>query len=267
MKSSLAIILRFPGVIWLCLILSVIIYFPSLDSGFQADDYHIVAMQKGSPPFPEKAWNLFDVQVFGLTQPGVALELIQKGVIPWWSSPNLKIKTFRPLSGFLLSLDYHLFGESPWPYHLHSLFWGVLLFFSFGLLLRQVLPDRIGAVALIIYTLSTIPSIPIIWILNRYSLLACVFATLGLMAHVRWREQGWKPGRPLSILGVIVSLAGGEIALSLLAFFFAYELAATPDGYRQRLKALSPTIILVIGYLVVYVAFGCGASGSGIYFD
>jgi hypothetical protein len=266
-KDFLTLLFRFPRIIGLCVALSVIIYAPSLDSGFQADDYHFLAMQKGTPPFPAVEWNLNRVVIFGLSHPGMASEYIEQGVIPWWSSQDLWVRYFRPLAGFLVSLDYHLFGDSPLPYHVHSLIWGVLLFLSCGLLLRRVLPGRIGAVALVIYTLSTIPSVPILWIVNRYSLVACVPAVLGLLAHVRWREDGWKPGLPLSVLGIAASLAGGEIAFSVLAFFFAYELTAAPGGYRQRSRALGPIVLLITGYAIVYTTFGFGASGSGMYFD
>ena len=267
MKNASTLFFRFPGIIWVCVVLSVMIYAPSLDSGFQADDYHIIAMQKGLSPFPAVEWNLTHFIVFGLTRPGMAKKYIEEGVIPWWSSHDLWIKTFRPLAGFLMSLDYHLFGDSPLPYHVHSLLWGILLFLSFGLLLRRVLPGRFGAVALAIYTLSTIPSVPILWIVNRYALIACALAVLGLLAHIRWREDGWKPGLPLSILGIAVGLAAGEIAFSVLAFFFAYELAAAPGGIRQRCRAVAPILLVIAGYLIVYTVYGFGASGSGLYFD
>jgi hypothetical protein len=267
MKNRFTAVFRFPGIIGLCLALWVVLYAPSLDSGFQADDYHILAMQKGSPPFPAVEWNLTRFLLFGLTQPGMAREYIDRGIIPWWSSPDLWIKTFRPLPGFLMSLDYHLFGDSPFPYHMHSLAWGLVLLLSFGLLLRRVFPGPVGVLALLVYTLSTVPSVPILWIVNRYSLVACAPAALGLLAHIRWREDGWRPGLPLSILGMGVGLAGGEIAWTVVAFFFAYELTAAPGDWRQRLRALMPLFLLAIGYIVVYAALGFGASGSGIYLD
>lgn len=267
MKHSLSLWFRFPRILWMCSAFWVILYAPSLDSGFQADDYHILAMQKGTPPFPAIQWNLTRFLLFGLTEPGMAGAFIDRGVIPWWSSPDLWIKTFRPLPSFLFSLDYHLFGDSALPYHAHSLAWGLLLLLSQGLLLRRVFPGRIGAVALLICTLSTIPSVPVLWIVNRYSLVACAAAVLGLLAHLRWREDAWRPGRPLSILGIVFSLAGGEISFSILAFFFAYELTAAPGGRRQRSKALIPLILLIIGYGILYTTLGFGASGSGIYMD
>ncbi len=267
MKNTLTMFFRFPRILWLCAALFVIFYAPSLHSGFQADDYHILAMQRGNPPFPAVEWNLTHFLLFGLTRPGMAGEYIEQGVIPWWSSPDLWIKTFRPLPGFLMSLDYHLFGDSPLPYHVHSFLWGLLLLLSFGLLLRRVFPGPIGALALVIYTLSTVPSVPVLWIVNRYSLVACGPAVLGLLAHVRWREDGWKPGLPLSLLGIAVGLAGGEIAFSVLAFFFAYELTAAPGGCRRRLGALAPLTVLVTAYGILYATFGFGASGTGIYLD
>jgi hypothetical protein len=267
MKRNLAAAFRFPGIIGLCLALWAVLYAFSLDSGFQADDYHILAMQKGSPPFPAVEWNLTRFLLFGLTRPGLAREYVERGVIPWWSSPDLWIKTFRPLPGFLMSLDYHLFGDSPFPYHVHSLVWGLLLLLSLGLLLRRVFPGPVGALALLLYALSTVPSVPILWIVNRYSLVACAPAALGLLAHIRWREDGWRAGLPLSILGMLIGLAGGEIAWSVLAFLPAYELAAAPGGWRERARALLPFVLLAGGYVIVYTAFGFGASGSGIYLD
>ncbi len=257
--------LRFPQVIFLCLGLTMILYFPSSDLEFHADDYHFLAMEGGRTAIQPSYWNLTSL-CLGLGDPHAAPGLIEQGVIPWWSSPNLRIAFFRPLSGLLLHVDYHLFGTSPRGYHLHSLLWGMLLFGSFGLLLKRVMPNRVGVLALILYTLSNIPSLPVFWILNRTSLVACVPPIFGLLAYIRWREEGWKPGLPLSLLGVALGLAGGEMALGMVGYFLAYELTCGAGSYRQRLMALTPLILLSIGYLTSYLLFGFGATGTGGYF-
>jgi hypothetical protein len=90
---------------------------------------------------------------------------------------------------------------------------------------------------------------------------------LGLLAHVRWREQGVRAGLPLSIVCFAVGLAGGESALGALAYLLAYELTAAPGPWRARALALLPVAALGVLYVGVYRAVGAGAFGSGIYVD
>ena len=87
------------------------------------------------------------------------------------------------------------------------------------------------------------------------------------MAHLRWREERWRPGLPLSLLGFAVGLAAGEVALSVLAYLFAYELFAAPGTPKARVRALCPTALILIAYLLHYRLAGYGAAASGLYLD
>ena len=86
------------------------------------------------------------------------------------------------------------------------------------------------ALALLVFTLDSSHTWPVAWIANRNALVAAVPALLGLVAHLRWREQGWRPGLPLSMLGLGVGLLGGEAALGVFAYVGAYELVGARGG-------------------------------------
>src|SRR5262249_6598326 len=89
----------------------------------------------------------------------------------------------------------------------------------------------------------------------------------GLLAHLRWREQGWRPGLPLSLAGYALGLLGGETALQAMAYLFAYELFGRGGRVRERLLALVPAGLLLAVYFATYRALGFGARGHEQYLD
>src|SRR6185436_13829292 len=96
------------------------------------------------------------------------------------------------------------------------------------------------------------------WLSGRHGLVALAPALLGVAAHLRWREDGWRWGLPLSLVGYAVGLLGGEMALQALAYVAAYELLHK-DSLWQRIKSLAPAAVLVFLYLLLYRSLGYGA--------
>lgn len=190
---------------------------------------------------------------------------------PWWIGPETQMRFYRPLSSALLHLDHRLFAHRPLGYHVHSLLWlGGFLALS-GVLYSR-LPRGVGTVALAIVAFDEAHIVSSGWICGRHAVVAVVLSLLGLLAHLRWREQGWWPGLPLSLAGLAGGLLAGETALSVIAFVVCWELFAfRPESGRpalgQRLVGLLPVGLLAAGYLLLYRAMGYGASGMGYYLN
>jgi hypothetical protein len=190
---------------------------------------------------------------------------------PWWIGPETQMRFFRPLASALLYLDQGLFGRHPLGYHVHSLLWLGGFIALCGLLYSR-LPRDVGTLALAIVAFDEGHIISSGWICGRHAVVAEVLSLLGLLAHLRWREHGWRPGLPLSLAGLAGGLLAGEMALSLVAFvvcweLFAFRPASGRPALRQRLTGLLPVGLVAVGYLVFYRAMGYGASGMGYYLD
>ena len=193
--------------------------------------------------------------------------LIRNGPLPWWTHPELKLSLWRPLSSLLMWLDVAAFGrQSVWLYHLHSAAWYLAVIAACAVLLRRALPGAIGAGALLLFAIDGVHWMSVTWLAQRNALVAAAPALLALAAHVRWREEGWRPGLPLSLLGFVVGLAGGEAALGVYCYLVAYELCG---GWRpgRWLVALAPSAALAAGHFWLYRRLGFGARGSGVYLD
>lgn len=241
----------------LAVVVGILFALPTLWFGFIPSDLPLIAQIEGWYPQMEPSFNVY-ASFFDLP------------TTPWWTSPHTKIAFWRPLSSAFLRLDHGLFGRHAVFYHLHSLVWLGALIVACGLLYSR-LPRRVGVLALLILAMDESYIATSGWICNRHALVSIVPAVFGLLAHLRWREEHWRPGRPLALAGFAAGLLGGETALSILAYAVAYELFAGPRGaspaLSQRLRGLWPLVLLAGGYVVAYKAMGFGVSGSNTYLD
>jgi len=238
--------------------------------GFFLDDYFLILMLEGKIPFG--AW--YDLYSFGDGNPATAQLNMNVGPFPWFVFPEFRAHFFRPLTCMMMALDNWVFGRTALLYHVHSLLWYLAGLLAVGLILRRALPGRLVVLALILFAVDEGHWGPAVWWSNRNALVAAVPALYGLWAHMRWREDRWKPGVPLSMLGYALGLCGGETALSVLAYLAVYELLRPlPDissrlhGLCNRIFALFPSFCVGIVYVLVYKWGKYGAYGSGIYID
>jgi len=215
---------------------------PTLEMGFMMDDYAQLALVESWHPKNAGTFNLYSF-------------LDELPIDPWWKHPELAVSMWRPLPSALLHLDHRLFGHRAVGYHLHSILWFAALLAACGLL----------------FAVDECHLLNVGWIANRHAMVTMVPALLGLLAHLRWREDGWRPGLPLSIAGWAVGLAGGEVALAVIGYAVAYELFAPPAATRRLAgvvpAGLLPVGALGVGYVAVYKLAGFGAAHSGFYLD
>jgi hypothetical protein len=260
---------------WLChprffkavLLLALVISAPTIAIGFYADDYvllsYLARRIPGSPPWYD-LYNFFD---------GDALRTQANLVsgFPWWTDPGLKLHLVRPLASALFTLEHAVFGHAPLGYHLVSIALYVALVAAAGRLFLRVLPGATGALALFLFAVCDNHLHPVGWIACQHLLLAALPAVLGLLAYLRYREEGWRPGRYLGPLGLGVGLLGGEAALGGAAYWIAYQLAGpVPPGRAAGLRARAAAALPALGLLAYFAAYkvvGGGAANTGGYVD
>lgn len=244
-----------------CVLLGLLVAAPALRVGFVADDYLQIAQIERWSPNKSGQLNLF---TFVPRDPSVTQALIRQGALAYWTAPDLKIAFFRPLSSALMVLDYRLFGRSPAPYHVHTLLWYAALLLAAAALFRGVLPPALALLTLLIFCLDDGHAMAAGWVAARNASVSTVAVLAGLLAHLRWRREGWRPGAWLAPACAAVGLLAGEAGLAGLAYVVAWELI---EARPRRWRALAPTAALVAVYLAIHALSGSGARSSGSYLD
>lgn len=229
----------------------------ALSAGFAMDDWAQLAMLDGSWPVERAADELF---VFANGSADEHRRLLDRGSLPWWTDPELKLSGMRPLSSLLIALDVRMFGHDPWLSHLHSLAWWLALVLVVARLLLQILPQRWALLALALWVLDECHGFPLAWLANRNAIVSACFGMLAVSEHIRWREHGGARWR--SVVAWVPALAGGEYALCALGVLVAYELPR-----RDRIAGLAPALFVVVAWAVLYRVGGHGSFASGAYFD
>lgn len=255
---------RWPRSLWLALGLGVLVSLPSLNVGFVLDDLlHRLLLAGKLREYGD--WGPLSLYEFVGTERTSPAGLRASGLLPWWTSDVLVVRFFRPLTSALLVLDTWLFGDAPFPAHLHSLLWFLGMVAVVGWLHQRLLPAPLAAVATVVYAMAAGHLMPVAWLAARHPLVSGLPGLLALAFHLRAREDGWRPGRILAPLMLVVALLAGEAALGAVALLGAYEVFGRREGWRRAAVALAPFAVLVAGYLVFYVARGYGARGSAAY--
>ena len=241
------------------LVVAAAIRIHALAVGFVMDDYAQLAMLAGAYPVEREPWDLFSF----CRTPQELSGLVTSGAFPWWSDPELRLSTLRPLPSLLIWLDVRAFGlEARW-HHAHTFVWWVAMLLVVARLLLRVLPVRWALLAFALYALDECHAQPLAWLANRNAILATTFGMLAVHAHVRWREAGPERSRWLAVLLIILALGCGEAALGAFGFLLAYELVR-----RDRsLGALWPLLVVLLVWALLHRGGGYGADFSGVYVD
>jgi hypothetical protein len=260
---------------WLFLLLlfaaGVVVFFPALTSPFLFDDYAQTAMIDGRFPVPRAPWNLYD-----FVNDADRELLLARGIIPWWSDPNLVVRFLRPVSSVLLWADHYLWGVRPLPQHLHSFVWWAAAVLAAHALFRRQLARWPGRIATAIFALAPCHAGPLAWLANREALVSLAFGTLALHTYLRWRETGARRFVAAATLLFTLALLAGEYGLCFGGYVLAIELVdpaprAGAEGSVRGLVARAarfwPFAAPAAAYLIAHRRLGYGVIGSSPYAD
>ncbi len=244
------------------LLAGALTHLPALATPFLLDDYLHIAMLEGTFPAPRSPLNLYDF-VNDADRP----VLLERGVLPWWSSPKLKIRFFRPLSSALMWADHAAFGNHALPLHLHSLFWWGAAVVAVRTLFRRLFSPRVTVLATLVFAVSPCHAIPLAWLANREVLVSLAFGVLGLAAYVRWRDTRTVRAALLATALFALSMLAGEYALSFAGYLVAFELLSRGERFSRRALGIVPFALPTLAYLGARGALDYGTAGSGFYSD
>lgn len=249
-------------------LLGIVLTFASVTNGLMGDDY-----------FHREV--LREAEEFWVTRPPITgmfsfidgniednLHRMNGGGLPWWTWPELSVAFFRPLSALTHMVDYRLWPDSPMAMHIHSLAWfAALLFLVASLFRKMLLPAWVAGLAALFYAMDESHALPAGWLANRNAYVAAVFGVLSLIQHLRWRHDGRRSGALLAPLCLFAALLGGESAVAVGAYIFAYEVTLGKGSPWRRAGALVPYIVAGGIWRIGYQATGLGVAGSASYLD
>jgi len=256
---------RFP---WIAAAVGLILLAPSLRIGWQIDDYHhrlVLLGSPGLPVFEKPASDLFAILDGDATR---THELIDVGVMPWWTYEGIRVAFWRPLAAFTHWLDYQLWPLTPALMHAHSLLWFALAIVVAGALYRRVIGAAwIAGLATLLLALEDNHALPAGWIANRNAMIAGALGLLALLMHDRWRRGGWRPGMYLAPPALLLALLSSESGLGAAAYLFAHVCCLDPAPPRKRFALFAPYALVAVAWFCCYHALGYGVSGAGSYDD
>jgi hypothetical protein len=247
--------------------LAILLCLPVLWTGWAMDDHvlrYAAAGGQGVSPEIQKPTGSFGF----LGDLETIQSLKDNGGLPWWTADGFRLSFWRPLASLTHWLDFQLWPDNPLPMHLQSLLLYGLLVALTALLYRQLMtPPWVAGLAALLFAIDDAHSQPVAWISARNSLLAAIFGVLTLMAHDRWRRQGWRPGALLAPAAFLAGLLSKELGVAIGAYLFAYALFLDRGSWRRRLASLLPYAGLLVAWRAFYGIRGYGVVGSGMYLD
>jgi hypothetical protein len=243
-------------------ILAMTLTAPSLWRGWVGDDLiHRTTLLSSSLPASLR-------ELFTFLDPNRNTQLMDLGTIPWWTLDTVRTSFFRPVTVLTLWLDYQLWPNSPELMHAHSILWyGGICALATLFYRRFIGRGWTAGLAAFLFAVDYAHTSPVASLAARNVLLALFFGLLALLAHDRWRREGWRAGAVLGPLWLALAMLSAEAGVATAAYLAAYAVFLDRGTWRQRLGRLLPYAAIVGVWRLVYQYLGYGAWGSGFYVD
>ena len=233
------------------LLLVVAVYYPGLDAGLVADDFHLV----GRLSFSDAWRSLGDTVGYGRNE-------------------------YRPMVAFSFALSNALWDGNPHGYHLESILLhalnAVLIFTWLWLLTKST---AIAGAAAALFAVHPIHHERVVWIAARDSLLSTLFMLACLILYTLARRRSiLESGTARGATRVFVALSLGFFSLSLLSYEGAIVLPGILIGLEllhfgrpipgvwRRLRTgmirVMPFVVVLVVYLAWWLILFRGALGQ-----
>lgn len=252
---------------WHLAIIAMLLCAPALRLGWLLDDdFHRAALTR--PDVPALSRSPTDLFAYIKGDEAANRTSMALGMLPWWSREDLRIAFYRPLTSLTHWLDFQLWPHTPSLMHLHSLLWfgGAVVAATF--FYRRTLGCTwIAGLAALLFAVDDAHGLPAVWLANRNALISVLFGLLTLIAHDRWRRNGWWPGAILGPLALLIGLLAKESTLAIGAYLLAYALFLDRGSRLGRLCSLAPCALIGLVWWITYKELGYGVTGSGWYLD
>jgi hypothetical protein len=237
-------------------------------NGLDLDDYFHRAVLSGSDRFEDKLPGPQGMFRFISGDPERAQGIMDIGILPWWTDPNIKAEFLQLIPTQSHILDYWLWPERPELMHVHSLFWFAVLILLVAWFYRRILGATwLAGVAVLLFAMEDGHGSPVGWICNRNTLIAASFGVGCLIAHDFWRRERKGGAFWVALLLWVLSLCSKEAGIATCAYVFAYALWLDESTLWQRFRTLVPYGVVLVVWRIVRDSLGFGVANIGFYVD
>lgn len=155
------------------------------------------------------------------------------------------VREYHPLVTAIFSLEYHLFGLNPFPYHLHSLILhlinGWLVFFLFYRMSDRIPVALVGSLLFLVHPLQVQA---VAWISARKDLLFPFFYLSSFLSYYSYWIHKKKSFYLLSLLFFICSLLSKSLAVTFPVILLLWLYSEKKKITSREFKGILPFIIL-----------------------
>ena len=249
-------------------LVAMLLVLPSLGVGFILDDYlhqHTLGLPGQIASLKHATMELFRF-LDGDSQH--VQELMDDGLLPWWTHPEIKAAFWRPLAAATHWLDYSLWPQKPVLMHVQSVLWFGGAVLAVALLYRRLLGVTwLAGAAALCYAVDDGHAMPVAWLANRNVILATLFGALAILAHDRWRRDGWRGGALLGPVLFALSLLSAEAGIAACGYLAAHALFLDRGKLWRRGLVLLPYVAIVVVWRLAWARLGFGTAHMGLYTD
>jgi hypothetical protein len=247
--------------------LAVLVVLPAVPASLQDDDHPILAIVSGSTL--REFWpSRLDVFTWLDGRAERTRRMVDFGLYPWWTPPELRVAWWRPLSALTHGLDHALWRHRPALMRLHSFVWLAALLVAAFVTYRRIGGPTAAGLAVLFYAVDRTHAFPVIEINARNAIIGALLAVLTLWLHDRWRRGGWRGGAVAAPACFGVALLGAESAVAGVGYLLAHAACLDRGPLTGRLRALLPYALVLAAWRVIYVGLGYGvAHAAPVYMD
>ena len=253
-----------PRTVLFGLLVSVVLYLPSLGVGLLIDDYYQNAWMGDEQLIkPSEKLSLFGLFSFVDDNAERRQQLLNNALLPWWTDEAFGFNFFRPLSELTHWFDYRILQDYVPLMHAHSLLWLILCsLVLFAVYRRLYGATPIAILAFLLFIFDATHVFTVVWISNRNAVLSCLFGLLMLLFYLQGRDGERSLSLPLALAAFVASLCSGEIGVSAFFYLFCYIFIVEERPLSERARAIFPFGLVFLGYLLFYKFNGFGATGN-----
>ena len=249
-------------------IMAVVLTLPALSVGWMLDDYYHRAVLLEIPRFRDLLGPPAEMFRFFRGDPVRMGRLMDLGLFPWWTDPDIKAEFLQALTVLTHRLDYMLWPDSPVLMHAQSLFWlGTAVAAAAALYRRIMGPTWVAAVAALLFAVDDARGTTVGFLANRNVLIAATFGFSAVIFHDRFRRDRSRPAAFLAPLLLLAALFAKEEGLGTCAYLAAYGLFVDRAGWWRGCLALLPYAAVVVAWRALRSAWGYGVWNMGVYID
>lgn len=215
----------------LILILALIAYSNSLFCGFTYDDISVIEE------------NSFITKLSNIQY------LLNDGYFN-----NSAEKSYRPLATLTYMIDYAMWGENPFGYHLHNLILHIASALMIFLLGSMLIKDRtVTMIATLLFTCHPLMTESVCSVSFREDLLSAFFVLSALFTYLLYRQSGKMYWITLSLATYLLSLLSKEMGLAFIPIITVFELFRRKKEKTLLTAAVGIAIVTAIFLLIRFV--------------